>query len=59
MVPKCSMVEVERCVVFGKIEPEDEGEDKYFCSEADIGGDNGMMLDGPSSWLDDIILLCW
>ena len=53
------MVEVDRCVVFGKIEPEDEGEDKYFCSEADIGGDNGMMFDGPSSWLEDIKLFCW
>ena len=59
MVPKCSTVEVERCVVLGNMDPEDDGEDKYFCSEAGMGGDNGMMLDSPSSWLDEIKPLCW
>ena len=40
------------------IGPDEVGDDKYFCSEADIGGDNGMILDVPSSWFDVTKLFC-
>ena len=40
MGPNCSIEEVGKWELFGKIGPDDVGEPKYLCSDADVEGDN-------------------